>query len=992
MQLAALQVDVRSAPRLKCSTDDFPTAFCRDMVAPTQTDPQTSPSGDDAALAVESFPAPVGTAVKPVSDTLAARSASDMAVATQPDPQTSPVRDDVAVVADGYPSPAKTTPGTAGTPESYGEYGMDLLQALQASAREKCQYVQRSGTGPLCGVDEETGILVLRACLAEAARLETWCGSEKHTSAPLWGGDGDWMRLRPNLLKCLHPDSVQPPDNFLTLPAAFWRDAEFVCPKTEDNVLVHGGTFNVTQEGMAGCHFMPFLTKEEYGRLLPPSCPSRFCDMVISVASRSGSATLADQVRESGDCYFHSILCILHFRGVLLSKDIFRNAENPLGMYASKFLVPHVVLDQEMAERHLQDMCLDVSQGAPQGTPGQGIASEEAGRSGASLQSQPEPVQPCKRKLRFENALDEQSAAGRDRPDPVTDMLRHVQEQGADFSLDEFYFQDCVFDGYLDKDEVYKTVKECLLHCYNGTETHRQLATNLDFDLRFMVPAPLAAAVNTVAKRRGLSPEALLAVLDANVGFMEDPTTTLTHQLDSMHEITPASPVIVGSASSTRKSHLIKASDDWMLTSREAPDIFKDRTILNTDSTTKGIRNCLEAHSRCAVSSDEAATTFDTKFSDKESGLHFLAPTKLNTWTQGEYDGPQTGQSKQVLGAYNFMLKVAGQTEVCECILNPKVHGFQKRIKQVWSLATLHTDDNQCSKDSDNLIQEYHDWMLRTFTAPGKGQKLSLDGFALSVYRSAKEALMDAMKEMPKMPPAWQSKLQFFHSDVLRETHKVMRACQFLNGKFGKPDADRVTAAVDEISVGLMRWLRQVQLHFGFYRWAQRNQKKEHSRNEVHEAVLAEPQYEEEEEQTPEDEFMKLLLEKAPKDQMFTAKQVRDWFRNKRSDWYRKGLADKILTAIDHLLTRNLLQYPDGHAAEPETQHVHAPEDVQPEDEKVAPVAKKAASKKAARRAKKTARGRPTVQVKKRTLADIMQDEAADQERKRLKVNSSEFS
>ena len=76
-------------------------------------------------------------------------------------------------------------------------------------------------------------------------------GSEKQIPAPLWGGDGDWQRLRPNLLTCLSADSAQLPDTFLTVPAAFWRDAEFVCPKTEDNVLVHGGTRNVSQEHQA---------------------------------------------------------------------------------------------------------------------------------------------------------------------------------------------------------------------------------------------------------------------------------------------------------------------------------------------------------------------------------------------------------------------------------------------------------------------------------------------------------------------------------------------------------------------------------------------------------------------------------------------------------------------------------------------------------------------------------------------------------------------
>ena len=62
---------------------------------------------------------------------------------------------------------------------------------------------------------------------------------------------------------------------------------------------------------------------------------------------RSGTATLADQVRECRDCYFHRVLCILHFRGVLLSKDVFRKIEHPLAKYASKFLLPHLAQEQE---------------------------------------------------------------------------------------------------------------------------------------------------------------------------------------------------------------------------------------------------------------------------------------------------------------------------------------------------------------------------------------------------------------------------------------------------------------------------------------------------------------------------------------------------------------------------------------------------------------------------------------------------------------------
>ena len=66
---------------------------------------------------------------------------------------------------------------------------------------------------------------------------------------------------------------------------------------------------------------------------------------------RSGTATLADQVRECDDCYFHNILCVLRFRGVLLSEDVFQKIEHPVTEYASKFLLPHLAQKQEASKR-----------------------------------------------------------------------------------------------------------------------------------------------------------------------------------------------------------------------------------------------------------------------------------------------------------------------------------------------------------------------------------------------------------------------------------------------------------------------------------------------------------------------------------------------------------------------------------------------------------------------------------------------------------------
>ena len=98
--------------------------------------------------------------------------------------------------------------------------------------------------------------------------------------------------------------------------------------------------------------------------------------------------------------------------------------------------------------------------------------------------------------------------------------------------------------------------------------------------------------------------------------------------------------------------------------------------------------------------------------------------------------------------------------------------------------------------------------------------------------------------------------------------------------------------------------------------------------------LLADPKDREEEElQTPEDELMRLILEKAPKHRVFTAATVREWFRNKRDAWFRNGLADKISTAIDHLTTHNLLQQPDSHAKQLEPQLSRAAGEAMPDAE-----------------------------------------------------------
>lgn len=244
--------------------------------------------------------------------------------------------------------------------------------------------------------------------------------------------------------------------------------------------------------------------------------------------------------------------------------------------------------------------------------------------------------------------------------------------------LDRLLFPDRMFNDLKNKESVYDLVKSNLKQAWEDKRNHRQLSDEEDFDVRLCTATPMAEAMHTVARAKGVATEALLGCVECNIGFLEAPGTTLTHNRRSHHDISPGSPAIVGSASSTRKSALIKMTDEWLTSVPGASQEFADKSVLTTDCTTKGVRNCLQEFGRCGVSTDEAANTFDTTMSDKEAGIHFVSMTKLNTWTQSEYDGSATGHSKTSLEKYQFLLKAAGQTEVVEQIVQPKVHGFQR--------------------------------------------------------------------------------------------------------------------------------------------------------------------------------------------------------------------------------------------------------------------------------------------------------------------------
>lgn len=88
------------------------------------------------------------------------------------------------------------------------------------------------------------------------------------------------------------------------------------------------------------------------------------------------------------------------------------------------------------------------------------------------------------------------------------------------------------------------------------------------------------------------------------------------------------------------RQHLLYTEDrldpTWMRNAPHSGEVIQNRSVLTTDSTTKGIRNCLQNFGRCGLISEEIANTLGTRTSDRESGIHFVTVTKFLTWTQSE--------------------------------------------------------------------------------------------------------------------------------------------------------------------------------------------------------------------------------------------------------------------------------------------------------------------------------------------------------------------
>ena len=303
-------------------------------------------------------------------------------------------------------------------------------------------------------------------------------------------------------------------------------------------------------------------------------------------------------------------------------------------------------------------------------------------------------------------------------------------------------------------------------------------------------------------------------------------------------------------------------------------------------------------------------------------------------------------------------------------------HGSHKRYDQIWTPPAIARDETVPTEESETYVKSYHSWH---FAENGsEPQTLELDGHALGMYNAMQQAVNDYIAHQ-SLAAVYVIKLKFAHSDVLRATHKAMRSGQFA-GTFNKTvplfkesiDARRRKANVDEFTAGLHRWRRIMKIHFGSYRSAaaRKLEGSLSSKIAMAEAVsitttsFCNPL-------SAEEILRQTMLVRAPGGCCFSSADAREWFRNRRSEFFRTDLGAKVRAALAELQSAGLIEEMD----------VSGTVEVQ-------------STARAAKRMSKGGMkrgGRPAQFYKKRSAAHVATQDSALAVLKKLRVTLSEF-
>ena len=421
-------------------------------------------------------------------------------------------------------------------------------------------------------------------------------------------------------------------------------------------------------------------------------------------------------------------------------------------------------------------------------------------------------------KYSFKDATRRSSDRREEISDPVVAALEQVRKASNQRELDKAVHSLALFEGFGCESAAYDTITKRLGDIVTDGRTHKDLVSDVHFTVRNLVPLPFADAVRALAQGEGWHPECLVQEVAVRAAFVEHHGTQLKAEEHEMHKRCPSIACLRGASASARKSSLKTFGDELICKNSASPADFANRDFFLTDGTLRGIRDAIVGHNRCAIVSDECSNTYETPWSEKGKGIHYLQRSKMCTYVNAEGDDSCTGKGGDHISEYSCLHTVTGQTEAIEWILSPTIGGFCKRMNITFSPDEPHCNNKQQRDDSRRFIHGYFTWLFGNVSKEPEVKFLSNEA------RSLYEAVMSARKDFDStmqgqgMNRFLKAKLAFIDTDILRW-------CSVAHGMIQNACSHKITEPHTRIMghfpmmYAIHAWLRQVQLHAAYYKW-----------------------------------------------------------------------------------------------------------------------------------------------------------------------------
>ena len=355
------------------------------------------------------------------------------------------------------------------------------------------------------------------------------------------------------------------------------------------------------------------------------------------------------------------------------------------------------------------------------------------------------------------------------------------------------------------------------------------------FDISLIAPTPFVLAIQTICRQQGWCHEACmqgrvkvaktkkrsqkmhslrtLPGLFALTGFLEHEGTRLRMNQAEKHARAPTIAGIFGSQAPRRKSSMQK----WMLDLLECdelPDGLRSGKCLTSDGTLRGHRNNLFHYKRSGLFTSEISETYKTTFTDPAIPLAKLASkTHLNKWLHIEFDKSIVGAYVDDNPQYAFFHWCIGHVqpvmEVMSIAKSSEV-GFPKRLHMCFKNTRPPCIPEQSTTESQRLLTDFVRWMAQNNTATE--QDIVCDKFAQGWYKHIGQAVDDFQERTADLHPAWEQKLDYMDTDILRCANVVGRMRQFL-AQISQIAPQENHIGILEVQYGIHSWCRQLEYY-----------------------------------------------------------------------------------------------------------------------------------------------------------------------------------